>query len=178
MNQKKQKIIVAVFSFIAACAIVFFIQNTFFKAASPISPHIGSSGSVPFVIAGTTVTSTNSFEWSLPGQTTTLLVASTSAEQERGLSDVPSLSPTTGMFFDFDTPDNYGFWMKDMAFPLDIIWLDQGFKIIHIEQSLSPSTYPQVFYPGSPAKYVIEVNAGMAQKFSLVIGETMRIYQK
>jgi uncharacterized membrane protein (UPF0127 family) len=108
----------------------------------------------------------------------TLLVASTRAEQEHGLSDVPYLASTTGMLFVFDKPDDYGFWMKDMEFPLDIIWLDQSFKIIHIEHDLSPSTYPNVFYPGSPAKYVIEVNAGIAQKFSLAIGETMQIYQK
>jgi uncharacterized membrane protein (UPF0127 family) len=178
VNQKKQKIIVAVFSFIAACAVVFLIQNTFFKAASPISPRTGSSVVAPLVIAGTAITSANSFEWSLPGQTTTLLVASTSAEQEQGLSDVASLASTTGMLFVFDQPDNYGFWMKDMQFPLDIIWLDQSFKIIHIEHNLLPATYPQVFYPGSPAKYVIEVNAGFAEKFSLNTGQMMQIYQK
>ncbi len=108
----------------------------------------------------------------------TLLVASTSAEQEQGLSDVPFLASTTGMLFVFDTPDDYGFWMKDMQFPLDIIWLDQSFKIIHIEYSLSPSTYPQVFYPGSPAKYVIEVNAGFVKEFSLSEGQVMQIYQR
>jgi uncharacterized membrane protein (UPF0127 family) len=178
VNQKKQKIIVAIFSFIAACAIVFFIQDIFFKAASPISSHMGSGVPAPLVIAGVTITSANSFGWSLPSQTMTLLVASTRAEQEHGLSDVPYLASTTGMLFVFDKPDDYGFWMKDMEFPLDIIWLDQSFKIIHIEHDLSPSTYPNVFYPGSPAKYVIEVNAGIAQKFSLAIGETMQIYQK
>jgi uncharacterized membrane protein (UPF0127 family) len=178
VNQKKQKIIVAVFSFIAACVIVFFIQNAFFKVASPVSPHTGQSSIAPIVIAGTAVTLANSFEWSLPGQTMTLLVASTSAEQQQGLSDVPFLASTTGMLFVFDTPDDYGFWMKDMRFPLDIIWLDQSFKIIHIEYSLSPSTYPQVFYPGSPAKYVIEVNAGFVKEFSLSEGQTMQIYKK
>ena len=167
VNQKKQKIIVAVFSFIAACAIVFFIQNAFFKVAP-----------APLVIAGTTVTPANSFEWSLPGQTMTLIVASTSAEQEQGLSDVPYLASTTGILFVFDKPDDYGFWMKGMEFSLDIIWLDQSLKIIHIEHDLSPATYPKVFLPDSPAKYVIEVNVGLADKFSLDVGQTMQIYQK
>lgn len=108
----------------------------------------------------------------------TLLVASTSAEQQQGLSDVQYLASTTGMLFVFDKPDNYGFWMKDMQFSLDIIWLDQSFKIIHIEQNLSSSTYPEAFYPGSPAKYVIEVNADFANFFSLKIGQVMQIYKK
>jgi len=180
VNQKKQKIIVAGISLIAACAICicFFMHNFFFKVVPPVIPKTVSDDSTRLVIAGIDVTPDNILDWLLQGQDVTLLVSSTSAEQEQGLSDVPYLASTTGMLFVFDDPDDYGFWMKDMDFPLDIIWLDQGFRIVHIEHDLSPLTYPKVFLPGSPAKYVIEVNAGFADLFSLKIGEAMQMQQK
>jgi uncharacterized membrane protein (UPF0127 family) len=178
VGSKKEKIITGILSMVAICTIGFFICTYFSTKGEPSSLGADSGEGAPLVIAGTIATSVNSVEWSLPGQTITLLVSSTSADQEQGLGDTPSLSSTTGMFFVFAEPDDYGFWMKDMKFPLDIIWLDQNFKIIHIEHDLSSTTYPKVFLPDSPAKYVIEVNAGLAQKFSLAIGETMQIYQK
>lgn len=103
-------------------------------------------------------------------------IADTPSEQEKGLSGYKYLRDNQGMLFVFQTPGNYGFWMKDMNFPLDIIWIDQNSKVIHIEKSLSPSTYPQVFYPGGPALYVLEVNAGQADTTQLEIGDTVKIY--
>jgi uncharacterized membrane protein (UPF0127 family) len=186
MNQKTEKIIVSIIAVIFAILIIFFVQNVFsITKAISSSTTIwkggvqGTLSSSQFRVVGTTTsTVANSLEWSVPGKTITLLIAATPAQQELGLGGIRSLSSTSGMFFVFEKSDDYGFWMKDMKFPLDIIWLDQNFKIIHIEYDLSPSTYPQVFYPGSPAKYVIEVNAGTAAEFSLTIGEMMQIYQK
>jgi uncharacterized membrane protein (UPF0127 family) len=175
INQKTEKIIVGSVAIILALLIIFFVQNIFSITNAPSSPRTTWKGGV----SGTTTANVvNSLEWSVPGDTITLLIAATPAEQELGLGGISSLASTSGMFFVFDKPDDYGFWMKGMEFSLDIIWLDQSFKIIHIEHDLSPATYPNIFYPGSPGKYVIEVNAGMAQKFSLAIGETMQIYQK
>ena len=186
MNQKTEKIIVGTIAVVIASLIVFFVHNIF--SITTVLSLQGTiwKGGVPdtssassFEIVGKNVaTPENSLEWSVPGYTITLLIATTPAEHELGLGGISSLASTSGMFFVFDKPDDYGFWMKDMEFSLDIIWLDQSFKIIHIEHDLSPSTYPKVFLPGSPAKYVIEVNAGMAKKFSLAIGQTMQIYQK
>jgi uncharacterized membrane protein (UPF0127 family) len=52
--------------------------------------------------------------------------------------------------------------MKDMRVPLDIIWLSDTGDIVHIERSVSPDSYPRVFYPGTPARYVLEMRAGQA----------------
>ena len=186
MNQKIEKIIVGTIAVVVALLIVFFVHNIFSITTALSLPGTIWKGGVPgtisanqFAVVGTTTANIgNSLEWSVPGNTITLLISTTPAEHELGLSGIRSLSSTSGMFFVFDKPDDYGFWMKDMKFPLDIIWLDQDFKIIHIEHDLSFATYPKVFLPGSLAKYVIEVNAGFADKFSLAIGETMQIYQK
>lgn len=87
-------------------------------------------------------------------------VADTDAERMQGLSDRKSLEKGYGMLFIFDKPYQYGFWMKDMNFPIDIIWLDEEFKVISIERNVGPETFPKVFYPPIPIKYVVETNVG------------------
>lgn len=100
----------------------------------------------------------------------TLQIADTDFLRERGLSYRGSLAPQTGMLFIFDTPRISRFWMKDMNFPLDIIWLDADKKVVHIEHSLSPSTYPDSFGPDTPTQYVIELNAGEVKRIGFVLG--------
>jgi uncharacterized membrane protein (UPF0127 family) len=101
--------------------------------------------------AGTTPESSISFE-----------LATTTAAQELGLGGRADISPNYGMLFVFDKDGEYGFWMKDMRVPLDIIWLSDTGDIVHIERSVSPDSYPRVFYPGTPARYVLEMRAGQA----------------
>lgn len=101
----------------------------------------------------------------------TLEVADTDFLRERGLSYRTSLAPQTGMLFVFDVPQTLRFWMKDMNFPIDIIWLDQNKKVVHIEHSLSPSTYPDSFGPETPTQYVIEIPAGEAKGTGLSKGD-------
>lgn len=97
-------------------------------------------------------------------------VASTAAERQRGLSGRASLQSGHGMLFVFAQPSADGFWMKDMHVSLDIIWADQNGVITTIEQHLSPDTYPRVFYPASPARYVLEVPAGFAASHGIAVG--------
>jgi uncharacterized membrane protein (UPF0127 family) len=102
-----------------------------------------------------------------------LLYARTSAEQELGLGQRASLPADEGMLFVFDTPNYYAFWMKDMSFPIDMIWLDADYRIVYIASNVSPATYPHTFSPPAPSSYVLETNAGYAQKNNLSIGETL-----
>lgn len=88
-------------------------------------------------------------------------VANTEAKRTLGLSGRKSLQTNQGMLFVFDEPSQPGFWMKDMNFPIDIIWLDENKKIIGIEKNLQPSSYPQVFYPPQKIKSVLEINSGI-----------------
>jgi uncharacterized protein len=101
-------------------------------------------------------------------------VADTPALQERGLSGHAPLADNQGMIFIFDKPDNYGFWMKDMLFPLDIIWIGPDWRVTHIEKSLATSTYPQIFYPGAPSLYVLEISSGQSDMLGLKVGDAVR----
>jgi len=49
------------------------------------------------------------------------------------------------MLFVFEEPKIRSFWMKDMSFPIDIIWVDEGLEIVGIEKRISPNTYPKTF---------------------------------
>lgn len=97
--------------------------------------------------------------------------AATQSEQERGLSYRQSLGKNNAMLFVFQQPAQECFWMKDMNFPLDIIWLDANKQVVHIEQNVSPSTYPNSFCPPVAAKYVVEVNAGSTAGGKLKLGD-------
>jgi uncharacterized membrane protein (UPF0127 family) len=97
-------------------------------------------------------------------------IADTDALREQGLSDRLSLPAYSGMLFTFDTPGQYGFWMKDMHFPLDMVWINADKTVAGVTKDLSPDTYPTIFPPPNPISYVLEINAGDANKFSLVNG--------
>jgi len=102
-------------------------------------------------------------------------IASTPAEQQQGLSDTPSLPENAGKLFVFNQPGNYGFWMKDMNYGLDFVWINNDLKIVSITPDVAAATYPQVFYPPQPVQYVLEVNAGFSAKNNLTVGEQMSL---
>jgi uncharacterized membrane protein (UPF0127 family) len=78
------------------------------------------------------------------------------------------------MLFVFTTPGNYGFWMKNMRYNLDIIWLNNNKKVSYIAQNLSPKSYPSIYFPNLPSKYVIELNAGTVKRLNITPGEQIK----
>lgn len=96
--------------------------------------------------------------------------ANTDITRERGLSEKKELPEFTGMFFIFGKPDFYTFWMKDMNFPIDIVWIDENFRIIDINKNVSPNSFPQTFSPTYPAQYVLELPAGFTEKYRIEVG--------
>ena len=104
-------------------------------------------------------------------------VANTLETRTQGLSNRKTLSEDTGMLFIFEQPDRYGFWMKNMNFALDIVWIDDQFKIIGIEKEVSPETFPQVFYPNQPIKYVLELPAGSSNMYNIDVGTVVQYNQ-
>lgn len=99
-------------------------------------------------------------------------VADTSSLREQGLSGTPSLPIGIVKLFVFDEPVVAPFWMKDMKYPIDILWLDADKKIIFIASNLAPETYPATFGPTEPSLYVIETPAGMAERENMYIGSS------
>lgn len=96
--------------------------------------------------------------------------ATTSIEQEKGLSGRVSIPSNYGMLFVFPKDGYYGFWMKDMYIPIDIFWLNDKGQVISISQDIATSTYPHVFYSSIPAHYVLETIAGFAREHTIAIG--------
>ena len=92
------------------------------------------------------------------GKNIVVEIADTDATRAQGLSGRPSLETSHGLMFIFDKPGIYGFWMKDMYFPIDIIWIGKDGKVAGIERSINPDTYPRVFYPPMSIRSVLEVN--------------------
>lgn len=100
-------------------------------------------------------------------------IADTEDLRDQGLSDREILGANEAMLFVFNKADRYGFWMKDMNFPLDIIWTDDQGRIVYYYQNLSPDTYPQVYYPSATSTMVVEVNAGIIEKQKVKIGDQL-----
>src|SRR3989338_2407214 len=98
-------------------------------------------------------------------------IADTPALRERGLSGRKLLLDDQGTYFIFDHPDVYPFWMKEMNFPIDIIWIGEHMSVVDITKSASPSSFPQTFVSSAPALYVLEVQAGFAERHGVKIGD-------
>lgn len=105
-------------------------------------------------------------------------VASNDAQRELGLSNRTSLAEGKGMLFVFDAPRAVAFWMKDMNFPLDMVFANEDGIILNIARNVSPDTYPnQLFHSAGEVKYVLEVPAGYTAKQGIAVGQTMKIHQ-
>lgn len=100
-------------------------------------------------------------------------IAQDNAQRELGLMFRPNLEANRGMLFIFDTPDRYGFWLKNVKFPLDIIWISEDKTIVDMKINLPPCPAEPcpTYVPAAPAKYVLEVNAGSVVRWGLKIGD-------
>lgn len=118
----------------------------------------------------------------LPQGKLSVEIADTPSARMQGLSGRTGLDEGEGMLFVFDQPGRYGFWMKDMTFPIDIVWISQDGYVVHMEKNVSPDTYfkqdpPQTFVNTPNALYVLELGAGEAEKHGLYLGTKVKITQ-
>ncbi len=102
-------------------------------------------------------------------------IVDTPASRAQGLSGRTGLKEDEAMLFVFEQSGKYGFWMKDMLFPIDIIWINKEGVVVHVVHSATPESYfnqvpPQTFINSPDAKYVLEIQAGSAEKFGLYLG--------
>lgn len=109
-------------------------------------------------------------------QTFNVIVAKSSKEKEIGLSEKNNIPQDEGMLFLFDNPDYYAFWMKNMKFPIDIIYIKDG-KIVTIYSSVSQPKSPEdnlpVYQPKSTADKVLEINSGLSSKYKFTEGDSV-----
>ncbi len=100
-------------------------------------------------------------------------VAQSWPDRIKGLSDTPYLPEHIVKLFVFDSSGLHSFWMKDMNYAIDILWVDTAGVIVHIEEKVSPESYPAMFVPKREAKYVIETAAGFVEKHQIAVGESV-----
>lgn len=100
-----------------------------------------------------------------------VLVADTPELRQQGLSGRDSLGDVQGMLFIFDENDYHGIWMKDMKFPIDVIWIDESLTVVSVTENLQPSSYPKIFEPPKPVRYIIETNVYFSDSFGIREGD-------
>jgi hypothetical protein len=102
-----------------------------------------------------------------------LQLANTVTTRFQGLSDVEKIQSNGGLLMVFDSNDMHGIWMKDMKFPLDLVWLDSSKKVVYIVKNAPPENPANTVYvPKDPALYVLELPAGSVQKAGIKTGDT------
>lgn len=105
-------------------------------------------------------------------------VADTEKARVRGLSNHGMLGVLDGMLFVFEKPGVNFFWMKDMLFPIDIIWMDADKKIFYIVEDARPASYPQQFGIKKDSLYVLELPAGTVGRMGFAIGDTVEFLKQ
>ena len=94
-------------------------------------------------------------------------IVDTPRARTKGLSGRKTLPDGTGMLFVFDQGGEYGFWMKEMNFAIDIVWIDEGLEVVGITERLTPETFPEIFYPPRKVMYVLELPAGTSRNIGI-----------
>lgn len=114
----------------------------------------------------------------LAGKRYTVELASNDAERERGLMFRKRLDADRGMLFVHDREEPLAYWMKNTLIPLDILFFDNQRRLVAQQRDVPPCTLGDACppYPSdAPARYVLELNAGQAEKLHLQDGATLRI---
>ncbi|HEX7042169.1 MAG TPA: DUF192 domain-containing protein [Patescibacteria group bacterium] len=103
-------------------------------------------------------------------------IAKTEAQKEKGLGDRKSLEENHGMYFPFETSGNYAFWMKDMEFPIDIIYISNE-RIVNIFTDTKPALDPSttVVRPTQNVDAVLEINAGETERNNIKVGDKVNL---
>jgi uncharacterized membrane protein (UPF0127 family) len=105
-------------------------------------------------------------------------VVVTESAKIRGLSGRASMPYGEGLLFLYDQMAVQSMWMVDMRFPLDIVWLDDWFQIVHVSYGAEPcETRPNCpsYSSVHPIKYAIEMNAGAAADYGFEIGKNLYV---
>lgn len=105
----------------------------------------------------------------IKGKKFSVELALSDAQTERGLMYRRSMDGDHGMLFVFDHPQGLQFWMQNTWIPLDIVFLDSTGTVVDIEKRKPMDTDAQG--PKTPTQYVIELNAGTADKIGLQKGD-------
>ena len=102
-------------------------------------------------------------------------VADTPEKRSVGLSGHEELAPDEGMLFVFPEDGIYAFWMKDMRFSIDILWISREGVIVDMQQKVAPETYPAAYTPRKEARYVLELPSGWVERYTVELGDAVQL---
>jgi uncharacterized membrane protein (UPF0127 family) len=98
-------------------------------------------------------------------------LATTASAQQLGLGGRACIGQNEGMLFVFSQPSQYSMWMKDMKFPIDIVWIGSNHKTVGVYRGVEPSTYPDTFVNSDgPALYVLELASQRSKSLGITTG--------
>lgn len=147
--------------FIFSCFLIpiIFFTDTKQSLAAKNSPHDFTTISTP------------------SGFSISLEIAETLDKRAKGLMFRKSLAADHGMLFIFPETGYWTFWMKNTLIPLDIIWMNESWKILHIESQVpictkTDDSCPR-YYSTQESRFVLEIQAGMAKQLDLSPGQHM-----
>lgn len=103
-------------------------------------------------------------------------VADSPEARAKGLMFRSSLADDSGMLFVFDEDSSRNFWMKNTLIPLDMIFINSDLRVVEIKHNVLPCEEdPCPSYKSEPAMYVLEVNAGLAEKNNIEVGSLVSV---
>lgn len=102
-----------------------------------------------------------------------LEIATTPQTRSTGLMNRNSLDDNDGMLFVFPTPSDTAFWMKDTLIPLDMLFIDENYRIIHIEHHARPHTLTPR-HAKHPISAAIEIMGNRASELGIAVGDRVR----
>lgn len=135
-----------------------------------LDSYQGKGVSIPFVSTSSTANINN--------QTFKLYLTKEEKEKQIGLSGRNNMPQDYGMLFEFTNADYHAFWMRNMKFPIDIIFIRDN-KIITVFHNVPPPKSEDenlvLYQPDEPSNKVLEINAGLAKKYNIKRGDTITI---
>lgn len=93
-------------------------------------------------------------------------LAITDNERQKGLMERKDLPIDCGMLFIFNKEDIHYFWMKNTYIPLDMIFINSDMKVVGVYKNATPLSEESINI-GKPSKYVLEINAGLSEKYGI-----------
>lgn len=114
----------------------------------------------------------------LGSQTFHVEVRDDAAGRQMGLMYREEMADDQGMWFVFEEEKPLSFWMKNTLLPLDILYFDNNMELVSIQKNVPPcrSTRCPSYPSEGPARYVLEINAGLSDRFSFQAGMKIAFY--